>query len=407
MNRIEWAVHRALERSLRIKKLVVVSYQTACALLPYRELIPSAVRHERHFFGFHDKCPWHYSGSMALAHRFEDEMQPGRDAVEVGLLDPKIPGSFVPLGRTEVWNWQQGAELQWLGNSDYFIYNLLWGERPASAISEINGQIVSFHAPVSAVSSDGRQAASLDFGRLAVGMPGYGYPYVGPPPSRGAELRLLDLESGREKIIFAVAGDHEGTPFLSHTSFSPSGGRLAFFERTSTRGGALSTTVRVVDIATDSIQKLMLHDASHYAWIDDEHLIAYCRDSRGGPWAYHVLNLEKQSVLSITWLAGLSDGHPGTCAAHGLVVSDTYPDRQRLQRLLVLDPSTESAHEIARLRIPRRFRGVRRCDFHPRWSRDGSEICFDSAHTGVRSLYFMDCPVPPSLARVMDNPIED
>jgi hypothetical protein len=31
-----------------------------------------------------------------------------------------------------------------------------------------------------------------------------------------------------------------------------------------------------------------------------------------------------------------------------------------------------------------------RCDLHPRWNRDGTQVCFDSAHEGERQVYAID-----------------
>ena len=31
-----------------------------------------------------------------------------------------------------------------------------------------------------------------------------------------------------------------------------------------------------------------------------------------------------------------------------------------------------------------------RCDPHPRWNRQGTQVCFDSLHEGHRQVYVMD-----------------
>lgn len=31
-----------------------------------------------------------------------------------------------------------------------------------------------------------------------------------------------------------------------------------------------------------------------------------------------------------------------------------------------------------------------RCDLHPRWNREGTQVCMDSVHNGERQMYFVD-----------------
>ena len=45
---------------------------------------------------------------------------------------------------------------------------------------------------------------------------------------------------------------------------------------------------------------------------------------------------------------------------------------------------------LGRFLSPLPFRGEIRCDLHPRWSRDGRQVCFDSVHEGTRQIYVMD-----------------
>jgi hypothetical protein len=219
-------------------------------------------------------------------------------------------------------------------------------------------------------------------------MPGYGYPTVNGGQEGPAALTLLDMAGGMSFEVYRAPSDRHET-FLSHACFSIDGRSLAFFERTPERSGLLRTAVRCLDVDSGSFRTVPIHDASHYAWLTDTELILYCRPAEKDPWQYAVADLEEGTVRPIPWLKGLTDGHPGTCRAHEVIVSDSYPNRQRIQRLMLFDPSTETVTELARLRIPMRFRGGFRCDFHPRWSPDGSAVCFDSSHTGTRSLCFL------------------
>ena len=51
---------------------------------------------------------------------------------------------------------------------------------------------------------------------------------------------------------------------------------------------------------------------------------------------------------------------------------------------------THDPIDIGRFYVVPKITGEIRCDLHPRWSRDGRQICFDSVHEGTRQIYVMD-----------------
>ena len=67
-----------------------------------------------------------------------------------------------------------------------------------------------------------------------------------------------------------------------------------------------------------------------------------------------------------------------------MVVTDTYPDRRRIQSLYVM--TGKRVKRIARVFSPFKYGGDTRCDLHPRWSKDGKQICFDASFGGKRSV---------------------
>jgi len=85
-----------------------------------------------------------------------------------------------------------------------------------------------------------------------------------------------------------------------------------------------------------------------------------------------------------------SDGHCSYSPDGRWILTDTYPDRERLRTLILYRPSDGSRVDIGRFFSPRELDGEIRCDLHPRWSRDGQKICFDSVHEGHRQIYVVD-----------------
>ena len=79
------------------------------------------------------------------------------------------------------------------------------------------------------------------------------------------------------------------------------------------------------------------------------------------------------------------DGHPSLSPDKLKIVTDTYPNRQRTASIYLIENS--EIKTIARVFAPFKYEDDFRCDLHPRWSRLGDKICFDSVYSGKRSLY--------------------
>ena len=68
-------------------------------------------------------------------------------------------------------------------------------------------------------------------------------------------------------------------------------------------------------------------------------------------------------------------------------MTDSYPDRARIANIKILEENNALGKVVARVFVPFKYDNDTRCDLHPRWNKDGSEICFDSVFEGYRGLY--------------------
>jgi hypothetical protein len=94
-----------------------------------------------------------------------------------------------------------------------------------------------------------------------------------------------------------------------------------------------------------------------------------------------------------------SDGHPSFAPGGEWFVTDTYPDRFRVQTLNLYNLCSRRRYEIARLKTYRQFATLHpqrhwSCDLHPRMDRAGRYLCFDATYTGTRSLCTIDLGAP-------------
>lgn len=111
------------------------------------------------------------------------------------------------------------------------------------------------------------------------------------------------------------------------------------------------------------------------------------------------------------------DGHPMTNPINGdWCINDTYPDKDGIRILMLYNFATNQRIDLSRFKMlmdkpdmalakiyftgvdPKILSSISQeelsftrsglhCDLHPRWSRNGQEVVFDSIHEGTRQIY--------------------
>ncbi|GAG54506.1 unnamed protein product, partial [marine sediment metagenome] len=85
-----------------------------------------------------------------------------------------------------------------------------------------------------------------------------------------------------------------------------------------------------------------------------------------------------------------SDGHCSYSPDRKYILTDTYPDNERMRTLILYRIVDNKRIDIGNFFSPPEIAEEIRCDLHPRWSRDGKKICIDSTHEGNRQIYVLD-----------------
>lgn len=408
MNKVEQLVYNLVKNNPAVKRRIVETYQGILSVVPKRNIETKyniTVR-EKYFFGFHDKCPWSVDNRMLLAHHFEIpyKITEPYDLVDVGYF---INDSFFRIGQTRAWSWQMGSMLQWIGATTNIVYNDYDGKKLLAKVVDAKGGFIKIlESPVAAVSPDGTRALSYNFRRFETGLPGYGYVNGIDPDedkaissTKGEGLIVLDIASGTATELFSVSDIAELQPhpsmtdslnFFSHCLFSPSGKRFLFFHRWLERGSRLWTRMFTCNLEGKELFMFPTSGmVSHVAWRDDQHILAYARTRDHGDRYY--LFTDKVGYFDIIGEDVFSsDGHPQFSPDKKYILTDTYPDRFRIQNLIVYNIEKNKRYDLARFRLPREFSRELQVDLHPRWNRDGSMICFDCGYTGERSLCTME-----------------
>lgn len=364
-----------------------------------------------HFVGYYDKHPWNGNGRYLAVHQspFADRQANPGEAVRIALVDLQDGDRVLPVDSTTAWSWQQGAMLQWLGSAPdrLLIYNSFDGTDYRATIRDIeSGQVRTIARPVYTVSADGTQAISLPFDRLNRLRPGYGYMarderFPNDPAPKEDGLWHVDLESGESKLIIAIAALAETHPddrfqgaehWVNHAVFNPGGTRFTFLHRWK-RPEERSWTTRQYTARPDGSDLRLLWDhgmVSHFDWRDDRTMLAWVRTESGDN-RFALRDVETNATEIVGEGLLTVDGHCSYSPDRKWILNDTYPNRERKQTLMLYRVADGRRFDIAHLLEPTSFTGPYRCDLHPRWNRDGTQVCVDSTHDGThRQVYIAD-----------------
>lgn len=356
------------------------------------------------FFGFHDKSPWSHCNSHIAGHHTPGfKRQSTSDAIQLGYATCDSAPRFEIVASTRAWNWQQGSQLQWLPGSARLIFNDIDGKHcPICRIVCISSltttEVAARH--IAAIHPDGTKAVTIDFQQLGRAMPGYGYSGLATKSARssGAHsaqpvIEELDLRNGRSRPLITLdrltqaraakstADSHQA---FSHCSYDPDGLRLAFFFLARVRS-RLHISLWSYEFLSEKLERIDVGYPSHYCWGPGGSLFVTHRTSQL-EWLCESFSTALSTAAKTTFHLRYGDGHPSYSPTREALLVDTYPDRSRVQRLVLFSAQSGSQTLVAATTIPISFRGSKRCDFHPRWRHDGKAFCIDAVIDGRRSM---------------------
>ena len=355
------------------------------------------------FFGYYDKSPWSADDRRMLMHHRRN----GDPTVEIRVFD-REHHTCKTIGRSGAWSFQQGAMAQWIMTDEqpHIIFNDVANDQLVSHIVTLEGKEATLiPVPIQAVHPDGGSALSLNYKRLLKLRREYGY--TAAVTNFSADMPLdkdgiwhVDVRSNRVELIVTLAelmqsesraGMNPSRTKVNHILFSPSGARCVFMHRWFNEGTKYS---RLYTMESGSHQlKLVLESdlVSHYSWFDDERLIIYgsAPDRATG---YFELNVTTgtHKLIGTGVLNRYGDGHPTVSPDRSWILTDAYPDAHFQQRLLLFNLEKEQLIEAGRFLHSPRYYNVTRCDLHPRWTRRGRLVSFDSVWSGTRQSYILD-----------------
>lgn len=355
-----------------------------------------------YLFGYYDKSPWSYDGRYMLALKVKNASSHADSAekAEIVRIDLQNENKVKTVAVTKSWNVQQGCMMQWLDNNT-ILYNDFRNKRYCSVILNLDsGEERIIDMPVYTVSADHKTALTLDFSRLHRLRPGYGYVNLVEETKNlkcpdNTCIWKIDLKTGHIQPVlkytdffnFQHREDMTGAEHkVNHLMLSPDGKRFMVLHRWFKNKVKYT---RLVTCNIDGTEMYNLSDdnfVSHCCWKNNEEIISYLNKENGGK-GYYILK-DKSVEYKRIWTQLNMDGHPSCFGDEQFVVTDTYPDRRRIQSLYLME--NQKVRCVARVFSPFRYRLDTRCDLHPRWNKTGTEICIDAAFEGKRAVYIVE-----------------
>jgi hypothetical protein len=307
------------------------------------------------------------------------------------------------IGETRAWNTQQGCRLRWMPNSNNIIsFNDFIDNNYVNRIINIStGEEKRLNYPLYDISRDGKFGLTLNFERLGVLRPGYGYTnrsYDSTGNLDSESIDIINLSSGdkRKLITYADISRFLGENicdfsfnYINHLSFSPNGKKFLFFWIKNIANWA-EVSLLVYDIPL-GIVKVYERDlrVSHYTWLDNDTIL--CTATSGKPphisTQYYIYKEGQQRRVYGGELLN-RDGHPSAYNEH-IILSDTYPDKYLYQELFLYDRLKNKKKRLVYSYSKPVVSEELRTDMHPRFNENNSIICYDANVSGYRHIYLL------------------
>ena len=346
----------------------------------------------------------------------------------VALVDTEDGNRILPVATTACWNFQEAAMVHWMDDDTILFNDLRDGKFVTVVLSWRTGAERVLPRPVSAVSKDRTWALSLNYARLSLTRPDYGYAGEGQDPLRAVEwpeddgLWRMDLATGESKLILSVAAardkmpptkpcpDKPGNPlaYFCHTVISADGERIFFLarsvdwydERTHMASRPWQTTSFTVDADGRNLSRCFGENwgGSHFNWAPDgSHRMLVTAFWNGGKECGHVeLDVDRTNTVRhlcpgiLDW-----DGHCIYSPDMKFMSTDGYWNGNWERTWVQVRLEDGAIKPEGTFGIPEAYRGdYWRCDLHPRYRPDGRQIAFNSVHEGSRQVYVRDIAVP-------------
>ena len=310
------------------------------------------------------------------------------NSCEIVLYDFNVKKNFLVLSETKAWSWQLGARLQWIDNQKIFYNcvdactNILHG-----VIFDINTKVKKIIPyPIFDISIDKTSGLILDFQTLYHQRPGYGYNFKQNQSSKN----VISIYDFKNKIITKSINFTElkakhniENYYINHLSWSPDNKSFIFYlVKTNPR----DTILYFYDDQSNLHKIENVKKISHHEWINGQEIIFFgeVKDNNG----FYILNFNNLKISKIKHTFSDIDGHINSSDKKNFII-DTYPDKFQDRYLYNFNIETNETKLLGKFLNNVNFRNDRKCDLHPKYSKNHNYLMFDTSHNGYRQIFFV------------------
>lgn len=350
------------------------------------------------FFGYYDKDPFNNKKNLVLFHALDEkkiEEQPIK-VICKNLTTGEVEKEF----KSYAFNYQQGTRLHWLSNEKFIFndFNIKSRLLYSKIFNVTNKEVTKISFPIYDTHKD-KFALTLNFNRLSEYTKDYGYKieekenFDFQSHSDGIwKINLFENTSeliiSLDEIISLELNDVSKSALhtLNHIMISPDGKSFIFIHRWY-ENSIRKDSLFLVNIDTKEIKQLSKGGiVSHCCWAGNKALICYIENKLGLGYQLFDITKHKFEIISES-LNRFGDGHPNYFK--NFIITDTYPNRSRIQSLLRHSLETKKTEVIGEFFSGMEFIEEKRCDLHPRIS-SGNRLFIDSSFSGRRRFYSLD-----------------
>jgi len=373
---------------------------------------------------------------LALETEINGRLPAPGERCTIGVVDLEDGNRFIPVSTTACWNFQEAAMGHWLDN-DTILFNDVRDGRFVAVVMDwrTKREVRILPHPVAAVSEDRTWAVSINYARLYLTRPDYGYGGNGQDPREGVTwpeddgLWTMDLKTGAAKLILSVAQGRAlmpptvavpgkpGAPlaYYCHTVISKDGAKIFFlarsvdwYDKVGNTAAKHHTTSFTVNRDGTELRRCFPEGwgGSHFNWAPDgSHRLLVTTPRPGTRWP-SLIDFEVGHETQRRHLgAGIldQDWHCVFAPNGAFMSGEAYPNGNADRCWLLVRLADAQTMPIGAFHVPDEYRGAYwRCDLHARWRRDGGQLAFNSVHEGSRQVYVRDVKWSSSSANSKD-----